>query len=69
MTHTKNRWVSTLKTTTLGFNEGRGEDVHGGVDEQTDGDGQAFEAVSEEMIEHGVRLRMGEEWFGYGSVG
>jgi hypothetical protein len=44
-------------------------DFHGGVDEQANGAGQAFEPVGEEMIEHGVGLGMGEVWFGHGDVG
>ena len=44
-------------------------DFHGGVDKQANRTGESFEAVGEEMIEHGVGLGMGEVWFGHGGAG
>ena len=44
-------------------------DFLGGVDEQADRMGKSYEAVGEEMIEHGVALSIGELWFRRGSVG
>jgi len=44
-------------------------DFHGSIDEQADGSGQAFMTVGEEMVEDGIRLVMGEGWFGHGGVG
>ena len=46
-----------------------GRRPHGRVDEQADRAREGFMAVGGEMIEHGVELGQGEEWFGHGGLG